>query len=49
MFNKSLGEILENVGQILAVGIIVFGSIWALLKGLNIDLTDIYNNIVKPS
>jgi heme/copper-type cytochrome/quinol oxidase subunit 4 len=46
---KALEEILDNIGTILVIGIIVFGSIWGLLKGLNVDLTDIYNNIVKPS
>ncbi|MDF2646845.1 MAG: hypothetical protein K0Q73_2650 [Paenibacillus sp.] len=49
MFNKTLSEILGIAGTILSIGIIVFGAIWGLLSGLNISLTDIFNNITMPS
>lgn len=49
MFNKSLSEILGIAATILSIGIIVFGSIWLLMKGLNVNLTDIFNNITLPS
>jgi len=49
MFNKSLGEILEIMGTVCAWGILIIGSVWVLLKSLNINLTDIFNNITLPS
>ncbi|MGG3471560.1 hypothetical protein ABES02_29350 [Neobacillus pocheonensis] len=49
MFNRTLGELLGIAGQILAIGIIIFGGLWLLLKGMNVQVSDIFNNINMPS
>lgn len=48
MFKQSVGEILEIVGTIAAITFFLFLGVWAMLEGLNVDLTNIFNNIDYP-